>query len=172
MQKILQYSLIMMFAVLLLSACGNTSLKNDSNLAKKAVKSTFNSKTTNEPNYNSGKFSFYLPFGYEVKNKFPNNIIIKNGSKTYILFVNPEEKASSDVVYKATAAKYKKLGTNETFKKKGKFGYLLIYQLPDDKNELTVGVGGSKITTQTKTGSLEEESKAMMKIVNSVNGKK
>ncbi len=171
MGKLFKPISIILFAVLLLSACG-TSLKNESNLAKQAVKSVFNNKPANKSNYRSGEFSFYLPFGYEVKDQSPNNIIIKNGSKTYILFINPKESASSDVVYKATAAKYKKLETNETFKNKSKFGYLLIHPLQDDKNELTVGVGGSKITTQTNTGSLEEEAKAMMKMVNSVSIKK
>jgi hypothetical protein len=172
MYKIIKSIPTILFTIILLSACGNISFEKQSNLTEKAVKNTFNSKTVNKPNYHSGKFSFYLPFGYEVKNKYPNNIIIKNGSKTYILFINPKEKSSSDVVYKATAAKYKKPEMNKTFKSNNKFGYLLIHQLPNDKNELTIGVGGSKMTTQTLTGSLEEESKMMMKIVKSVKVKK
>ncbi len=41
-----------------------------------------------------------------------------------------------------------------------------------DTNELIVGVGGTKITTQTQTSSLKNEAKAMMEIVNSVTYKK
>ena len=50
-----------------------------------------------------------------------------------------------------------------------KFGFLTIKQLKDDNvNELTIGVGGVKITTQAKTSDLNDYSKIMMQIVNSV----
>jgi len=46
---------------------------------------------------------------------------------------------------------------------------LTIKQLKDDNvNELTIGVGGVKITTQAKTSDLNDYSKIMMQIVNSV----
>jgi hypothetical protein len=35
-------------------------------------------------------------------------------------------------------------------------------------NELTIGVGGTKITTQVKTSSLNTEAKVMTQIANSV----
>lgn len=121
-----------------------------------------------KPNKKSGNIRVYLPFGFEIQDETANNIILKNGSKTYILFVNPQEESSSEVVYQATVDQYKNLDTNEKFTKGDKFGFLTIKQLEDDMNELTVGIGGTKITTQTKTTSLNEEAKAMMQIVNSV----
>jgi hypothetical protein len=168
MQKNFKSIAIIVFSIFLLCACSNPSFKNESNSAIKLVKTTFNDQKGNKPNKTSGKFSFYLPFGFEIKNTYPNNSIVKNGSKTYILFINPKEGFSSDVVYKASVANYKKLEVNESFRNKNKIGYLLIHRMKDDNCEVTVGVGGSKLTTETKTSNLQEEAKTMMKIVNSV----
>lgn len=160
-----------MISVLILSACGNSSFKEESKLTTKAVKATFN-ENVKKPNKKSRGIHFYMPFGYEIKEKNPNNIILKNGSKTYILFNNPQENTSSNVVYKASVSQLKKLDTNEKFMNKKKLGFLLISHLDDDMNELTVGIGGTKITTQVKTGSLKNEAKVMMQIANSVTSKK
>lgn len=151
----------------LLTACGNASYKEESKATIKTVNITFHEKAK-KPSKKSEKIHFYLPFGYEIDDTTPNNIILKNGSKTYILFVNPQEGPSSEVVYKTTVEQYKKLDTNEKFTDDKMFGYLTIKKLKDDMNEMTVGVGGAKITTQVKTSSLEEESKAMTQIVHSV----
>jgi hypothetical protein len=160
-----------MVSILLLSACNNASLKEESKATIKTVKATFNEKGKN-PNKKSGKIHFYLPAGYEIKDESPNNIILQNGSDTYIFFINPQEDTSSDVVYKATVEQYKKLDTNETFINNNKLGFLTIKHLNDNKmNELTIGVGGAKITTQVKTSNLEDDSKIMMEIVNSVTKK-
>jgi hypothetical protein len=160
-----------MVSILLLSACGNSSLKEESKATTKTVKAALNEKVK-KPNKKSGNIHFYLPFGYEVKDKALNNIILKNGSKTYILFQNPQENASSDIVYKASVAQYNKIDTNEKFTKNKKLVFLIIKHLDGDMNELTVGIGGTKITTQAKTGSLKSEAKIMMEIVNSVPDKK
>jgi len=104
----------------------------------------------------------------EEKEKSPNNIILKNGSKTYILFYNPHEKSGSQVVYEATKAQHEKIELDKTYKKDDKFAYLLLEQLEEDMNEVTVGIGGTKITTETKTSSMKNEAKTMMEIVSSV----
>ncbi|WP_342432659.1 hypothetical protein [Neobacillus sp. FSL H8-0543] len=116
--------------------------------------------------------NFYLPFGYEIKDESPNNIILKNGSKTYILFNNPQEDPASDVVYTATVALFDELDVNEQFKKNDRLGFIIIKRLEKDMNELTIGVGGTKITTQVKTGSMNTEAKVMTQIVNSVENDK
>ncbi len=119
-----------MLPILLVSACSNSSFNVESKATIKTVKAAFNEKAK-KPNKNSDDIHFYIPFGYEIKDGAPNNVILKNGSKTYILFHNPQENASSEVVYKATAKQYKKLDTNEKFTKKNKLGYLIIKQLKD-----------------------------------------
>ncbi|MEH7276882.1 hypothetical protein V7125_25080, partial [Neobacillus vireti] len=111
-------------------------------------------------------------FGYEIEDESPNNILLKNGSKKYILFNNPQENKASDVVYKSTVAQNKDIEINEKFKENDQFGYLIINQLEEDMNEMTIGIGGTKITTLIKTSSLKNEAAAMTQIVKSVeNGK-
>jgi hypothetical protein len=158
-------------AVLLLSACGHSSFNNETKATIKSVNASVNADEK-KPNKKSGKMHFYLPFGFDIKDEKSNNIILKNGSKTYILFHNPQESSSSDVVYKASLNQYKKVDAKDTFSKHNKLGFVIIKRLENDLNELTVGVGGTKITTQTKTGSLESDAKDMMEIVKSVAYKK
>lgn len=114
-----------------------------------------------------------MPFGYEIEDEAPNNIILKNGSKQYILFNNPQENKTSDVVYKSTVALIKDLDVNEKFKSDEQFGFLTIKKVEDDLNEMTIGIGGTKITTMIKTSSLKNEAAVMTQMVKSVeNGKK
>jgi hypothetical protein len=158
-------------SVLLLAACGNSSFKTESKETITAVKEAFNQKVK-KPNKKSGNISFYMPFGFEIKEESPHNIIIKNGSKTYILFNNPQEDVMSEVVYQSTITQYKDIDVNEQFKEKDRFGYLIIKELKDGMNEMTIGVGGSKITTQVKTSSLKNEAAAMTQMVLSVENNK
>ncbi|MFK9091145.1 hypothetical protein [Bacillus salipaludis] len=157
-----------MLSILILSACNNASFKEENKATIKTVKTTFYEKAK-KANKKSGEIQFYLPAGYEIKDESANNIILKNDSDTYILFINPQEDTSSDVVYHATVEQYKELDTNETFTKDNKFGFLTIKQLDENKtNELIIGVGGAKITAQIKTSDMNEDSKAMIQIANSV----
>ncbi|MDP4085898.1 MAG: hypothetical protein Q8934_14925 [Bacillota bacterium] len=158
---------LFMLLVLVLSACSNVSINKESKATLKTVKSVFADRVK-KPNTSDGLLHFYLPSGYGIKDQTSNNILLKNGSNTYILFNNPEENTLSQVVYKASTAKYKKLQTIATFHRNKKFGFLLIKHLKDDVNELTVGIGGTKMTTQTSTENLKREAKKMMQIVNSV----
>jgi hypothetical protein len=171
MSKPFKTIFIFVISACILSACSHSSFKEESKATIKTVKETLKEKTK-KPNNKSEKLRFYLPFGYEIKDQSPHNIILKDGSKTYILFNNPQEDASSDVVYKASISQYKKLETNETFKGKNSLGYLMIEKLKDDMNEMTIGIGGTKITTQTKTNSLKDKAKEMMQIVKSVKAAK
>ena len=165
--KFFKAILIIIIAVFLLSACGKSNFKAESKETIKAVKETLNEKAK-KTNKKSGDINFYLPFGYEIEDESPNNIILKNGSKQYILFNNPQENKDSDVVYKSTVAQNKDLDINEQFKKSNQFGYLIINQLEEDMNEMTIGIGGAKITTLIKTSSMKNEAAAMTQMVKSV----
>lgn len=167
MHKPYKTMFLVLITLLLLGACSNTSAKKEGVAAVQAAKASLNDQAE-KANTKSGNLRFYLPFGYEIKAKSPNNVILKNGSKTYILFVNQKENASSDVVYTASVAQYKKLETNEKFRLKNKHAYVLIAPVKDSLNELTVGIGGTKLTTETKTVSLKEEAKVMTQILNSL----
>ncbi|WP_235714623.1 hypothetical protein [Neobacillus dielmonensis] len=72
------------------------------------------------------------------------------------------------MVYQATIDQYKKLDTIEKFKSAEQFGFLAIKQVEEDLNEVTVGVGGAKITTQVETNSMAQEAETMMEIARSV----
>jgi hypothetical protein len=74
----------------------------------------------------------------------------------------------SNVVYKSTVAQNKDLDINEQFKKSDQFGYLIIKKLDDDMNEMTIGIGGTKITTLIKTSSMKNEAAVMTQMVKSV----
>ncbi|WP_053367422.1 hypothetical protein [Bacillus sp. FJAT-27245] len=171
MGRIFRAISFLILTAFLLSACGKASYKEESAKAVEAAKTAFSEKAK-VPNQKNKDIDFYLPFGFEIKEKTPNNIILKNGSKTYILFYNPNEDKESKVVYKASVAQYEKLETNKEFKGKGKLGFLLVEQLDGGMNILTTGVGGVKITTETKTSNLGEDAKAMMQIANSAKIKK
>lgn len=166
MRKYINASLLCISALLLLSACSASFDKEEKetiDIVQKALKEK--SKKTNNDNED---IEYYLPFGFEVEEESPNNIILKNGSKTYILFYNQIEGSDSDVVYQSTVAQKEDLDTDKVIKADDKYGYLLISQLENDVSELTIGVGGTKITTETKTVSLSSEADLMIDIVNSI----
>ncbi|KAB2338872.1 hypothetical protein F7731_04805 [Cytobacillus depressus] len=159
-------ALLLLIVVLLLSAC-SASLKEEQTAAKDAIGEVFQTDPK-ESNHENEDIAFYLPFGFEVKEDTPNNILIKNGSKTYILFYNPNEGPESKVIYEATLKQndYEFKETNTT--KDGDFSYLLINHIDNNLNELTVGIGGVKITGQVKTKSLAADAEKMAEIIQSV----
>jgi hypothetical protein len=165
--KRLNAIMIFLITAILLTACGGPSFTEASKTVIKTVKTTFQEKAK-KPNKKSGNIHFYLPFGYEIDETAPNNIILKNGSKTYILFVNPQEKASSEVVYRSTVQQYNKLDVNEKFTDGQLVGFLTIKRLEDHLNEVTVGIGGVKLTSQVKTSNLDSEAEVMMQIAKSI----
>ncbi|MGJ7920390.1 hypothetical protein [Neobacillus sp. LXY-4] len=165
MTRLLKGALLLMVSVLLLSAC-SANVKEERQATNDKVVEAFKNASKKANNKNKD-IHFYLPFGYEIKEKSQNNILLKNGSKTYILFYNPQEGPDSQVVYQA-AINNKKYDYKKTFKKDGKFAYLLIKELDEEKQEVTVGIGGVKMTTEVKTKSMKSDAETMMYIVNSV----
>ena len=165
--KFFKAILIVIVSIFLLSACGKSNFKAESKETIEAVKEALNEKAK-KPNKKSGDINFYLPFGYEIDEESPNNILLKNGSKQYILFNNPQENKLSDVVYQSTVAQNKDLDINEQFKKDNQFGFLIIKKLEEGMNEMTIGIGGTKITTLIKTSSMKNEAAVMTQMVKSV----
>ncbi|HAQ06262.1 MAG TPA: hypothetical protein DCR24_01515 [Bacillus bacterium] len=155
---------LVIIVVFLLGAC-SSSFSEDSNKVNEAVAETFESKPE-ETNASAKDIDYHLPFGVEMKEESPNNLILKNGSRTYILFYNQHEVQDSDVVYKSTTKQQKDWDVNETYKKDDKFGYLLVKKLEDKHYLLVVGIGGVKLTTETDN--IKKDAEAMMKIANSV----
>ncbi|GAE45467.1 hypothetical protein [Mesobacillus boroniphilus] len=130
----------------LLSACSASFFEQKADM-KKEVGTTFESQP--EKTNNSTKdIDYYLPTGVNVEEETPNNVLLKDGSKTYILFYNQHEKADSKVVYDSTVKQQKEWDANETFSKDGKFGYMLVKELKEDHYQLIIGIGGIKLTTE------------------------
>lgn len=150
--------------VFLLSAC-SASFSEQKAEIKKEVASTFEGQP--EKTNNSTKdIEYYLPSDVNVEKETPNNVLLKDGSKTYILFYNQHEKVDSKVVYDSTVKQQKEWDANETFSKDGKFGYMLVKKLKEEQYQLIVGIGGVKLTTETEN--VREDAEAMMEIANSV----
>ncbi|WP_442595550.1 hypothetical protein [Neobacillus sp. D3-1R] len=145
----------------------SASLNEQSNKTIKTIQDQLKTKPK-KANKNLGEIEAYLPFGYEIEKISQNNVILKNGSKTYILFYNQHEDEQSDVVYKSTLNQHKKIDTNKHWKNEDQFSYLLIDNYEKDMNELIVGIGGVKLTSEVKTSSLSTEAVQMMEIVQSV----
>lgn len=151
--------------LILLSGCSAT-FEEKQKEAFDAVKTSFE-KSPAETNKSNEDIQYYLPFGFEIKEETPNNIILKNGSKTYILFYNLQEDAVSEVVLNATLQQ-KKYDVMEELHGQEKLGFFLVKENNKQSNEVTVGIGGVKITSEVKTKGLKSEAEIMMKIVNSV----
>ncbi|WP_079510099.1 hypothetical protein [Mesobacillus jeotgali] len=155
---------LVIVGVFLLSAC-SASFPEQKAEIKKEVANTLESQPE-KPNNSAKDIEYYLPADYEVEEETPNNVLFKDGSKTYILFYNQHEKEDSKVVYNSTVKQQKKWDANETFSKNGKFGYMLVKQLKEKNYQLIVGIGGVKLTTETEN--VREDAEAMMEIANSV----
>jgi hypothetical protein len=157
---------VLLSMVMMIAGC-SASIKEEAKNTKKAVEAVFQEKPK-EPNKKHEFFSYYLPIGMEVQNEFKYNILFKEGKNNYILFVNPKEKPSSKAMYESTVQSVKKPVLNETFKSNNRLGYVIISKVDDDVFEVTVGIGGVKMTTETKARSVSESAEKMMEIVSSV----
>ncbi|PLR98181.1 hypothetical protein [Bacillus sp. T33-2] len=168
MIKQFRKSLLLIIAVLVLAACSDSGEEKQKS-ASDAVQAAFKSKPK-DANNSYKDIDYYLPFGVEVEKESPNNIILKNGKKTYILFYNQHEQKDSEVVYQSTVKQRPEWDFEDTYKNDGKFGYMLMKKADNDAYELVVGIGGVKLTTETK--SLQSDAAAMMEIAKSVKFKK
>lgn len=162
----MRLAVLFLLSIFLLVGC-QASFNDQAEDAIKAVQKQLKEKPK-ETNKEAEDISFYLPFGFEIDEESPNNIILKNGSKTYILFYNQHENQQSDVVYKSTLNQHEKFEIDEKWQINDNLGFFLVEELEKDMNELIVGIGGVKLTSEVKTSSLATEAAQMMEIVNSV----
>ncbi|KIY22589.1 MULTISPECIES: hypothetical protein [Mesobacillus] len=158
---------LVIVGLFLLSGCSAQFSEQKAEI-KKDVLTTFEAQPE-KTNHSTKDIDFYLPSNFKVEEEKPNNILFKNGSKTYILFYNQHEKDDSKVVYDSTAKQQKEWDANETFSENGKFGYMMVKQLKENQYQVIVGIGGVKLTTETEN--VKEDAETMMSIANSVNVK-
>ena len=163
--------LLLLIPFFILSAC-SASIEDVKEETKENVEASFTDERKS-PNEELKDFSLYLPFGMKVDDTDPTNTIIKKGDQIYILFINPIESMDSRVVYESTLKNAGEFIINETFEEKDKFGFLLVREINDDgKYELTVGIGGYKLTTDTDASEMADNAGKMMEILSSIQLKK
>ncbi|WP_246941310.1 hypothetical protein [Bacillus pinisoli] len=119
-------------------------------------------------NMEEGAFTYYLPGSMERTSSEENNIILSEGKQTYILFVNPLEAKTSNIVYESSLHGDEEYLLNKTYENDDRFGFVQVLELEEGQYEVTVGVGGSKLTTVTKKNNIAESANKMMLIANSV----
>jgi nitrous oxide reductase accessory protein NosL len=159
--------IVLFFLVLILAGC-NTSIDEEKEQTAQTVEDTFKNTNKNAKE-KAGNLSFYLPFGAKIEKESKNNVIISKGSDTFILFTNPEEDQNSKLLYSMAISDEKNIVQNDSFKEDDRLGYYVIKKLPDSKEyELIVGVGGTKLTTQSSLEDLSDHAEMMMEIADSV----
>ncbi|MFC4321121.1 hypothetical protein [Litchfieldia salsa] len=121
-----------------------------------------------EPNQTETTFSYFLPSDMKEETVEENNLILQKGKQLFILFVNPNEEKSSEELYQSTVAQTESDLLNETFKDDKRFGYIKVEEVEEDSYQLSIGIGGVKMTTVTKLNKIEENAEKMMQIVSSV----
>jgi hypothetical protein len=158
--------LSLLISLLLLVAC----TISDEELTKTTIDQTEQAFHTNpkKANEKTELFSYYLPEGFSVKETNEFNVLLEKGNKSYILFVNKNETENSKLSYNALAEQYKQPFISETFENQVRFGYLFVNKLENNMYEVTVGIGGTKVTTESNANDVAEDAENMMNIVVSI----
>ena len=164
-----KFIFLLTISVLTLVACGKT-LDESATLGVEAAREAFQSNDKKRTEEIDG-IKLYLPAGFKMNDKSDGqNIVFTKNEETFILFVNPNEKNDSKLFYDLLLAdKSKKIIEQATFTDEGVFGFAAVVKSGNDDVELMTSVGGSKMTTMTKKGNIEENLARMMEIVRSIN---
>ncbi|KMJ57081.1 hypothetical protein AB685_19000 [Bacillus sp. LL01] len=160
---------ILLLSLLVLAGC-SISIEDATQKSIDSFEQTFNGEEM-EAAEETDSFRYHLPSQFVVDSESENNIVLTHKEQTYLLFVNPFEPKDSEVLYDSTKMNYDKLELDHTVTQDGRLGYLLISPLEGEEEEfyeVTVGVGGVKMTTVTDTKNMESSTTSMMEVVSSV----
>lgn len=163
--KLIQSFLIIALLIGVLAGCA-PSIEEVSAETKTLVGQSF-AETPIEGNKNHESFSYHLPEGMVIESKGENNVILQKEEQLYILFVNSNEEKDSDVMYQSINMETSSEIINETFVDDNRFGYVRVAEL-EDVFEVSVGIGGAKMTTECKLKDVTENAEQMMDIVASI----
>jgi hypothetical protein len=167
--KIAYFWLFLLFLLPLAGCTGD--IGDELEKAKMNVQQAFE-KEAETPNQELDFISLYVPFGMTIERTDENNFLLEKGKQMYILFINPNETADSKAVYESTRKGGDEWLLDETFTSDGKFGYVLVASVDEDLYEVTVGIGGIKMTTETSKRHVADYAGSMMETVSSVEIKK
>ncbi|WP_214770945.1 hypothetical protein [Bacillus sp. ISL-57] len=155
--------------ILLISSLivGCSGIERQTEKAMKAAEVAFRDDEK-QPNQEAGLIQVHLPNDFKVVEEHDNNLILQKSDQIYILFANPNEKEDSSVLYLAIKEQGDQFEVLHSFQTDDKFGFISIKEIPKEKYELAVGIGGVKLTTETDKDQLKTDAKQMMEIVSSV----
>lgn len=161
--------LLILFSALLLilSAC-TTKIDEEKEKAVDTAKMAF-MDAQEKPNAKSDKIKFFLPEGYDIKEEKKHNILLDNKGNPVLIFINPNEKETSEIISDNLKKAKDTYIAFDTFKQEGRVGAIAIKEQEEDQYELVISVGGVKVTTQTNTKELAQYSEELMKIASSIN---
>ena len=71
-------------------------------------------------------------------------------------------------MYESTVSGAEKKIVNETYTDDNRFGYVQVEEMEEDNYEVSVGIGGVKMTTTCELKNVSESAQRMMVVVSSV----
>lgn len=160
---------ILFLSLLFLTGC-SVSIEDATQKSVDTFEGTFKAQPL-ETTEDTDIFAYHLPTGFSIDSESENNIVFTQDEQTYLLFVNPFEPKDSEVLYDSTKVNLSDLLVDHTVAEDDRLGYLLISPVDGEEEEfyeVTVGLGGVKMTTVTDTSNMEASTKSMMEIISSV----
>ncbi|MCG7344439.1 hypothetical protein MHZ92_09855 [Sporosarcina sp. ACRSL] len=162
-----KFLFLAMLSVIVLAACGKT-LEEQATEAIAAAKEAFQ-QHDQHVNEEVDGVSLYKPAGFTIEDTSDaQNIVMKKGDETYLLFINPNEAKDSTLFYDLLKNSKDKERFEEVFTDNSYFGFASVTQKGEDQVELIASVGGVKITTMSKQKNIVANMGKMMEIVSSI----
>ena len=168
--KLIDKKILWMVVVLslLMVACSPSEEEAYSD-AKSQVKEAVLADQVKEPNKELENFSLYVPEALNIIEQGPTNVIFQEDDQPYVLFINEFEEPNSQYLYNQLPEEDEVyISTIETA---DAFSYILIQKREENEYELSVGIGGIKMTTMTELDHLSGESERMIEIIRSIEEK-
>ncbi|KIL46371.1 hypothetical protein [Jeotgalibacillus campisalis] len=161
---------LLLTAILSLSAvivACSPSIEEEKKKTIDEVKEIFQDQPKNT-NEEIDELSFRLPFNTSIEEEDQHNIVLEKGNDPFVLFHHRNTEAGNESVYHMTTATEESWLVNETFTEDGRFGYVLVRQVEEEKYELVTGADYVKLTTVSSLGDLSKKAKWMMETARSV----
>ncbi len=163
---------VLLSAALMLSGC----LQNPQDELAKGISSARAAFEDQAPETNEtiGNMELYVPGGYAIEEPSSEyEALITRKGEAFALFTNPNEAPDSTVFYDLQKANTESDWlVDEKFRQYGRFGFATVKKIAEERYELTVSSGGTKLSTITQEQALRQNMSWMMETVRSVESEK
>lgn len=163
-----KFLFLIILSISVLTACGQTLDERAADgiaVAKEAF--LLDDKQTNDEVQG---VPLYKPSGFTIaEDSDAQNIVMKKGDETFILFINTNEEKDSRLFYDLLDNNEERKRFEEVFTSDGYFGFASVVKIGEDQVELITSVGGVKMTTITKKKNIRNDLARMMEITRSIN---